>query len=33
VKALIPGEIVLEIIADADADHITSDISERGASL
>jgi len=33
VKALIPGEIVLEIIADADAGHITSDLSERGASL
>jgi ribonuclease HII len=28
VKALIPGEIVLEIITDADADHITSDFSE-----
>jgi ribonuclease HII len=33
VKALISGEIVLEIIADADAGHITSDFSERGASL
>lgn len=28
VKALIPDEIVLEIITDADADHITSDFSE-----
>ena len=28
VKALVPGEIVLEIIADADAHHIDPDISE-----
>jgi len=33
VKALLPGEIVLEIIADADADHIALDSSSGDASL
>ena len=33
VKALIPGEIVLEIIADADADHIALDFPEEPATV
>jgi ribonuclease HII len=33
VKALIPGEIVLEIIADADTDHIADDFPESPPPL
>lgn len=33
VKALIPGEIVLEIIADADTDHIAEEFSESPPPL
>ena len=33
VKALIPGEIVLEIISDADTDHIATEISDAATPL